>query len=94
MNLRNFLYRDGRVEATRLALIVKVSGKSAVSVLAYANGARRVPAKLDLMQKIEQATSWSVTRYDLRPDVYGSSMPRGFISAERRRAHAASLASS
>jgi len=45
---------------------------SEVTVRSWANGVRRHPCNLDSVRKTEDFTAFQVTRYELRPDIFGS----------------------
>ncbi|MBF8268620.1 MAG: hypothetical protein HW386_329 [Gammaproteobacteria bacterium] len=52
-------------------IIADSHGVSEVTVRAWANGTRKHPCQLNSIEKTESVTGGKVTRYDLRPDVFG-----------------------
>ena len=72
MNLKAFFdaFPRGKrgVERKRFAELHKVSE---VTVRSWANGTRRHPCSLESVRRTEDFTGFKVTRYDLRPDIFG-----------------------
>lgn len=67
MNLKDYI-RDG---GNKTRLIAEACGVTPPAVRHWANGIRRCPPDLETIEAIEEATGGSVTRHDLRPDVFG-----------------------
>lgn len=65
MNLKAYL----AAERGRAVLLAKAVGTSPAFIAHIAHGRKLAPIKT--AQAIELATDGEVTRYDLRPDVYG-----------------------
>ena len=49
----------------------KSHGVSEVTVRSWANGSRRHPFKKEAIEMTERLTNGKVSRYDLRPDIFG-----------------------
>lgn len=64
------------------ALLARSIGVSAPCVYQWVNGKRPVPARRCLA--IEKATKGKVSRYDLRPDIYGEPADPCPCRAKRR----------
>ncbi len=72
MKLADYIQTFSRSERMRVRTeLAKRHGVSEVSVRAWANGIRRHPCTLEAIETTEQATGGKVTRYDLRPDIFG-----------------------
>ncbi len=52
-------------------MIADAHGVSEVTVRAWANGTRRHPSSLMAIEITETVTGGKVSRYDLRPDIFG-----------------------
>ncbi len=65
MNLAQYLAHD----RSRTVSLAAAMGNTPAAVRHWANGTRSVPATRCV--DIEAATSGQVTRYELRPDVFG-----------------------
>lgn len=55
--------------------IANAHGISEVTVRAWANGTRKHPYSLSAVEITEAITDNKVTRYDLRPDIFGHTEP-------------------
>jgi DNA-binding transcriptional regulator YdaS (Cro superfamily) len=55
--------------------IGQAHGVSEVTVRSWANGARKHPCSLHAITITERITNNSVTRFDLRPDIFGRKEP-------------------
>ena len=55
--------------------IANAHGISEVTVRAWANGNRKHPYSLSAVEITEAITDNKVTRYDLRPDIFGHTEP-------------------
>ena len=55
--------------------IAQAHGVSEVTVRSWANGIRKHPCTLAAVKITEQITNNSVTRFDLRPDIFGQGSP-------------------
>lgn len=55
--------------------IALAHGVSEVTVRSWANGTRKHPCSLHAITITEQITDNSVTRFDLRPDIFGQGSP-------------------
>ncbi|MCK5498347.1 MAG: helix-turn-helix domain-containing protein [Gammaproteobacteria bacterium] len=51
--------------------IAKSHGVTEVTVRSWANGSRRHPFIKEAIEMTERLTSGKVSRYDLRPDIFG-----------------------
>ncbi|WP_020407465.1 transcriptional regulator [Hahella ganghwensis] len=72
MKLAEYIQTFTRSERMRVRReLAKRHGVSEVSVRAWANGIRRHPCTLEAVITTEKATGGKVTRYDLRPDIFG-----------------------
>ena len=72
MELREFIDsypRNQRMEIRQM--IANAHGISEVTVRAWANGTRKHPYSLSAIEITEAITGNRVTRYDLRPDIFG-----------------------
>ncbi|MFQ5659063.1 MAG: YdaS family helix-turn-helix protein [Gammaproteobacteria bacterium] len=72
MELRAFI--DSFPRRQRMAIRQKIAdfhGVSEVTVRAWANGTRKHPYNLRSIEITERSTGGKVTRYDLRPDIFG-----------------------
>ena len=73
MHLREFISSFPRSERTTVrGRIAKAHGVSEVTVRAWANGNRNHPYRLAAIEATETVTGGKVTRYDLRPDIFGA----------------------
>jgi len=66
--------RDQRTSIRRK--IAQAHGVSEVTVRAWANTTRRHPYTLAAIEITEQITQGIVTRYDLRPEIFGDVIQR------------------
>ncbi len=66
--------RDQRTPIRRK--IAEAHGVSEVTVRAWANTTRRPPYTLAAIEITEQVTQGTVTRYDLRPEIFGEVVKR------------------
>ncbi len=55
--------------------IAQAHGVSEVTVRSWANGTRKHPCSLQAVTITEQITDNHVTRFDLRPDIFGQGSP-------------------
>lgn len=55
--------------------LAQAHGVSEVTIRAWANGTRRHPCHFEAIAATERATRGEVTRYDLRPDIFGKLIP-------------------
>lgn len=72
MELREFIDsfpRHQRMDIRRM--IASAHGISEVTVRSWANGTRKHPYSLSAVEITETITGNRVTRFDLRPDIYG-----------------------
>ena len=72
MELREFIYSFPRQQRGAIRReLARAHSVSEVTVRAWANGNRKHPCTLKAMEITEQLTAGRVTRYDLRPDIFG-----------------------
>lgn len=72
MDLKEFIRLFPRRERMNIRRqIADAHGVSEVAVRSWANGSRRHPATLRAVEITEALTMGKVTRYDLRPDIFG-----------------------
>lgn len=78
MELGEFIKSYPRNQRTRLRRkIAAAHGIAEVTVRSWANGQRRHPCNLAAVEITENVTGGRVTRYDLRPDVFGNKTTKG-----------------
>lgn len=76
MELREYIESFPRKQRMRIRqTIADAHGVSEVTVRAWANGTRNHPYSLMAIEITESVTVGKVTRYDLRPDIYGHKEP-------------------
>jgi DNA-binding transcriptional regulator YdaS (Cro superfamily) len=74
MDLRTYIDSfPVHLRASIRQMIADSHGVSEVTVRAWANGTRKHPCQLHSIEKTESVTAGKVTRFDLRPDVFGNS---------------------
>ena len=73
MDLRSYINSYPRRErmTVRMAL-ARAHEVSEVTVRSWANGTRKHPCVLSAIEITERLTDYRVTRFDLRPDVFGT----------------------
>ncbi|MEX2524720.1 MAG: YdaS family helix-turn-helix protein [Gammaproteobacteria bacterium] len=75
MELGEFIKSHPRRQRMQLRrCLADAHGISEVTVRSWANGQRRHPCRLAAVEITEKVTGGRVTRYDLRPDVFGNQL--------------------
>lgn len=77
MDLQEYinLFPRGQRVAVRTE-IANSHGVSEVTIRSWANGSRRHPFVKEAIEMTERLTEGKVSRYDLRPDIFGKSPDR------------------
>lgn len=76
MELREYINSFPRTQRMKVRQrIANAHGISEVTVRAWANGTRKHPYSLSAVEITEAITDNKVTRYDLRPDIFGHTEP-------------------
>lgn len=72
MDLQTYIKSFPRDQRTTIRTrLAEAHGVSEVTVRAWANATRRHPYTLAAIEITEQITQGTVTRYDLRPEIFG-----------------------
>lgn len=72
MDLLDYINRFPRYKRTLLRRkLAGVHGVSEVTVRSWANGTRKHPCMLKAIEITEAFTKYEVTRFDLRPEIFG-----------------------
>ncbi|MES9902588.1 MAG: YdaS family helix-turn-helix protein [Sedimenticola sp.] len=72
MDLSTYIKSYPRRERAGIrASLAKAQGVSEVTVRSWANGTRKHPCTLQAVEITEMLTEHKVTRFDLRPDIFG-----------------------
>ncbi len=72
MELREFIDSFSRHDRQAIRqMIADAHGVSEVTVRSWVNGTRKHPYSLSALEITEAVTGGRVTRYDLRPDIFG-----------------------
>ena len=73
MDLRSYINSFPRYERSKVRMaLAEAHDVSEVTVRSWANGTRKHPYLLSAIETTERLTENRVTRFDLRPDVFGS----------------------
>ena len=73
MELREFIDSFPKRQRMQVRqMIAEAHGVSEVTVRAWANGTRKHPYSLRALQITEMITGGSVSRHELRPDIFGT----------------------
>lgn len=73
MDLSSYIRSYPRHQRSHIrTMLARGHGVSEVTVRAWANGTRRHPCTLAAVKITEQYTQGRVTRFDVRPDIFGS----------------------
>ncbi len=73
MDLRSYINSFSRYERKKIReALAQAHEVSEVTVRSWANGNRKHPCTLCAIEITERFTKHQVTRFDLRPDVFGS----------------------
>lgn len=77
MDLREYINLFPRSQRVAVRTeIAKFHGVTEVTVRSWANGSRRHPFIKEAIEITEKLTNGKVSRYDLRPDIFGESPDR------------------
>ena len=72
MDLRSYINAFPRYERKKIrAALAQAHEVSEVTIRSWANGNRKHPCKLSAIEITERLTGYQVTRFDVRPDVFG-----------------------